>query len=115
MFAFRRLVAVVGVLRDKDARGILAELEPVVDEVVVTASGSPRAMGVDKLAAVARDVVGEERLRVEPRLPDAIEAAVAMAEEVSPGADRISGAGVVITGSVATAGEARTLFAREPQ
>ncbi len=114
-FAFRRLVAVVGVLRDKDARGILAELEPVVDEVVVTTNGSPRAMGVDELAAVARDVVGEERLHVEPRLPDAIEAAVAMAEEVSAGAERISGAGVVITGSVATAGVARTLFAREPQ
>ncbi|MGH4026638.1 MAG: bifunctional tetrahydrofolate synthase/dihydrofolate synthase [Pseudonocardiaceae bacterium] len=114
-FAFRKLVAVVGVLSDKDARGILAELEPVVDEVVVTAGSSPRAMAVDELAATAREVIGEERLQVEAHLPDAIETAVAMAEEVDPDADRISGAGVVITGSVTTAGQARTLFGREPQ
>ncbi|MGH3889912.1 MAG: bifunctional tetrahydrofolate synthase/dihydrofolate synthase [Pseudonocardiaceae bacterium] len=114
-FAFRRLVAVVGVMRDKDVAGILTELAPVVDEVVVTASGSRRAMDVDKLAAVAREVVGEQRLRVVPRLPEAIEVAVASAEEVAPGKDRVSGAGVVITGSVAMVGEARTLFGRQPQ
>jgi dihydrofolate synthase/folylpolyglutamate synthase len=114
-FAFRRLLAVVGVMRDKDVAGILAELAPVVDEVVVTASSSRRAMDVDELAAVAREVVGEQRLRVEPRLPEAIETAVASAEEIAPGQDRSSGAGVVITGSVAMVGEARTLFGREPQ
>ena len=32
-FSFRRLVAVVGVLEDKDARGLLEVLEPVVDVV----------------------------------------------------------------------------------
>ena len=42
-FAFARLVAVLGVMRDKDARGMLAELEPVVHEVVVTANSSPRS------------------------------------------------------------------------
>jgi len=40
---------------------------------------------------------------------------LSLAEEIAPGADHISGAGVVITGSVTTAGEARTLFGREPQ
>jgi dihydrofolate synthase / folylpolyglutamate synthase len=112
-FAFRRLLVVVGVMRDKDVAGILAELAPVVDEVVVTAGISRRAMDVDELAAVAREVVGQQRLRVEPRLPEAIEAAIASAEEVAPGQDR--SAGVVITGSVAMVGEARTLFGRQPQ
>ncbi|MGQ0718863.1 MAG: bifunctional tetrahydrofolate synthase/dihydrofolate synthase [Pseudonocardiales bacterium] len=114
-FGFRRLVAVLGVMRDKDAASILAELEPVIDEIVVTASSSRRAMDVDKLAAVAREVIGEDRLRVEPRLPAAIESAIASAGEVAPGQDRISGAGVVITGSVALIGEARTLSGRQPQ
>ena len=109
------VLAVVGVMRDKDVAGILAELAPVVDEVVITAGSSGRAMEVDELAAVAREVVGQQRLRVEPRLPEAIEAAVASAEEVAPGQDRSSGAGVVITGSVAMVGEARTLFGRQPQ
>jgi dihydrofolate synthase / folylpolyglutamate synthase len=114
-FAFRGLLAVVGVMRDKDVAGILAELAPVVDEVVITAGSSVRAMDVDELAAVAREVVGQQRLRVEPRLPEAIEVAIASAEEVTPGQDRNSGGGVVITGSVAMVGEARTLFGRQPQ
>ena len=114
-FSFRRLVAVVGVMRDKDARGILAELEPVIDKVVVTVSSSARAMDINELAEAARDVFGESRLRVQRRLPDAIEAAIASAAEGATDPDRISGAGVVITGSVAMVGEARTLFGREPQ
>jgi dihydrofolate synthase/folylpolyglutamate synthase len=114
-FSFRRLVAVVGVMRDKDARGILAELEPVIDEVVVTVSSSARAMDINDLAEAARDVFGESRLRVQRRLPDAIEAAIASAAEGATDPDRISGAGVVITGSVAMVGEVRTLFGREPQ
>ena len=40
-------------MRDKDVRGILAELEPVLAEVVVTANSSPRAMDPDELAALA--------------------------------------------------------------
>lgn len=113
-FAFRRVVAVVGMLRDKDARGILTELEPVVDDVVVTRNSSPRAMDVDELAGVAADAVGEDRLRVEPRLDDAIEAAVGLAEDVEVGDEPLAGAGVLITGSVVTVGEARTLLGREP-
>jgi dihydrofolate synthase/folylpolyglutamate synthase len=114
-FSFTRLVAVVAVMKDKDARGILAELEPVIDEVVVSVSGSSRAMDVDDLAEAARDTFGEARLRVQRRLPDAIEEAIASATEGERDPDRISGAGVVITGSVAMVGEARTLFGREPQ
>jgi dihydrofolate synthase/folylpolyglutamate synthase len=114
-FSFTRLVAVVAVMRDKDARGILAELEPVIDEVVVTVSSSTRAMDVNDLAEAARDVFGASRLQVQHRLPDAIEAAIASATEGATDPDRISGAGVVITGSVAMVGEARTLFGREPQ
>ena len=87
----------------------------MIDEVVVTVSSSSRAMDVDDLAEAVRDVFGESRLRVQARLPDAIEAAIASASGVDPDPDRISGAGVVITGSVAMVGEARTLFGREPQ
>src|SRR2546421_5383857 len=35
-FGFHRIVAVLAVLADKDARGMLEQLEPVVDAVVVT-------------------------------------------------------------------------------
>jgi dihydrofolate synthase/folylpolyglutamate synthase len=118
-FSFRTLIGVVGVMQDKDARSILAELEPVVDQIIITTSSSPRAMDPADLAAVAREIFDESRLQVEYRLAGAIETAVALASTVEPGADpdsgRISGSGVVITGSVALVGEARTLFGRELQ
>ena len=61
-FAFTHLVAVVAVLGDKDARAMLEVLEPAVAQVVVTQNGSPRAMPVDDLAALAEDVFGEDRV-----------------------------------------------------
>jgi dihydrofolate synthase/folylpolyglutamate synthase len=113
-FDFRKLIAVVGVMSDKDAHGILDALEPVVAEVVLTANTSQRAMPADDLAAVARDVFGPDRIVVEPRLDDAIETAVGLAEEVGEPGEPLSGAGVVVTGSVVTVGEARALFGKEP-
>lgn len=114
-FAFRRLVAVVGMMRDKDARGILAELEPAVDEVVLTAASSSRAMHIDDLAAAAWELFDDSRVVIEQRLPDAIDTAIALATAAVGDADPVSGAGVVITGSVAMVGQARTLFGHDPQ
>jgi dihydrofolate synthase/folylpolyglutamate synthase len=111
-FGFRRLIGVVAVLRDKDVTGMLEALEPVLDEVVVTRNGSPRALDVDELAAVAVGVFGGERVTVETRLDDAIEQAVQMAEEVDEEGASLAGGGVVVTGSVVTAGEARVLFGK---
>jgi dihydrofolate synthase/folylpolyglutamate synthase len=108
-FRFTRLVGVVGAMRDKDVRGILAELEPVLHEVVVTANSSPRAMDADELGALATEVFGAERVSVEPVLRVAVEQAGELAEEAGE-----SGVGVIVTGSVVTAGEARALFGKEP-
>ncbi|HEX8498187.1 MAG TPA: folylpolyglutamate synthase/dihydrofolate synthase family protein [Actinomycetales bacterium] len=104
-FSFRRLVGVVGVLRDKDAAGMLEVLEPVLDEVVVTASTSARATDPEDLAAAARDVFGDDRVHVVRSLPDALELAVTLAEQ-----DGEVGAGVLVTGSVTMAAEVRTLM-----
>ena len=113
-FSFRRLVAVVAVLGDKDVRGILSELEPVVEEIVLTRNSSPRALDPDELAGMAKDIFGPDRIVVEPRLDNAVETAIQMAEETEDPAESVSGGGVVITGSVVTAGEARALFGKEP-
>ncbi len=111
-FAFRKLVGVVGVMRDKDAAGILSALEPVLAEVVITTNSSERAMDPTGLADVATEVFGVDRVSVYPRLDDAVEAAIGLAEEDAE--EPLSGVGVVITGSVVTAGEARALFGKEP-
>ena len=107
-FDFRRLIAVVAMLADKDVRGMLEKLEPAVDEIVVTQNSSPRAMSPDELAREAVAVFGAERVAVEPHLGDAVETAVRLAEESPDGL--ITGAGVLVTGSVVTAGDARELL-----
>lgn len=113
-FDFRKLVGVVAVLADKDAAGILEALEPVVDEIVVTTNGSPRALDVDSLANLAVQRFGDERVVTADTLPDALETAIALAEEASEAGEMVSGAGVVVTGSVVTAGAARSLFGKNP-
>ncbi|MBJ7338923.1 folylpolyglutamate synthase/dihydrofolate synthase family protein [Mycolicibacterium sp.] len=110
-FDFRHLVGVVSVMGDKDVDGILAALEPAFDQIVVTHNGSPRAMDVEGLALRAEEHFGPDRVITAQTLPDAIETATALAEE---GDDGFSGSGIVITGSVFTAGAARTLFGRDP-
>lgn len=107
-FDFRQLVGVLSVLGGKDARAMLELLEPVVDQLVITQNSSPRVMPADDLAAIAVQIFGADRVTVEPRLDDAIEAAVALAEENADGV--LAGSGVLVTGSVVTAGEARTLL-----
>jgi dihydrofolate synthase / folylpolyglutamate synthase len=107
-FSFRRLIAVFAALEGKDVAGMLRTLEPAVDEIVVTENSSPRGMSADDLAEIAVDVFGPERVTVEPRLDNALETAVNLSEENAD--DVLSGAGVIVTGSVVTAGEARTLL-----
>lgn len=107
-FNFTKLVGVVGVLGDKDAEGILAALEPLLAEVVITRSSSPRAVEPDDLGDIAVGVFGSDRVVVEPSLPDALELAVTAAEESGD----LGGVGVLVTGSVTVVGEARSLLRR---
>ena len=107
-FAFSHLVGVVAVMADKDALGILSALSGVLDEVVITQSSSPRAMPADDLAAIALQVFDEEQIEVTPSFADALDAAVRLAEE----ADTYAASGVIVTGSVVTAGQAKALFGR---
>jgi dihydrofolate synthase/folylpolyglutamate synthase len=113
-FDFRFLVGVISVMADKDVDGILAALEPAFDQVIVTHNGSSRAMDVDALAWRAEERFGPERVITASTLPDAIEIATALVEEAGND-DGFTGAGMVITGSVFTAGAARTLFGRDPE
>jgi dihydrofolate synthase / folylpolyglutamate synthase len=109
-FPFTKLVGVVAVPEDKDVTGLLAELEPILTDIVLTRNSSPRSMDPDELRDLAAEIFGEDRVRTSQRLDDAIELAVELADEVSDD-DLPGGGGVLITGSVVTAGDARLLLA----
>jgi folylpolyglutamate synthase/dihydropteroate synthase len=112
-FSFSALIAVLSISADKDIPGILDELEPVATQVVATRNAAGRAMDAEDLADAAQAVFGADRVTVAPHLDEAIEVAVALADEAD--ADDGGGPGgalVLIAGSVITAGEARTLLTR---
>ena len=113
-FDFRFLVGVVSVMGDKDVSGILAALEPVFDRIVVTHNGSPRALDVESLELAAQQLFGPDRVIAAENLRDAIDTATALVDDADAEGEAFAGTGIVITGSVVTAGAARTLFGRDP-
>ncbi|WP_306232821.1 bifunctional folylpolyglutamate synthase/dihydrofolate synthase [Agrococcus beijingensis] len=96
-FGLERVTLVLGVLAGKDASGVLRALEPVIDEVIVTQSTSERAMDADALAAQAVEVLGADRVLVEPDLGTAVETARESATD--------RGGAVVVTGSITLLGD----------
>ena len=96
-------------MADKDARGLLQVFEEIMNAVVITqVASTSRGMPAEQLAELAAEIFGAERVQVAPRLDDAIDVAVSLAEESGVGLP-----GVLITGSVVAVGEARALLGRK--
>jgi dihydrofolate synthase / folylpolyglutamate synthase len=86
----RPRVAVIGVLEDKDAAGMLGELLPRVDRAIYTRSANPRSLSPGTLGSLAQKLGGPPSEAVaDPR------AAVARARELAG----LDGA-VLATGSI---------------
>lgn len=109
-FSFSPLVGVVGIMADKDVDEILRAFEPVMAQIVCTQNNDERAMPAAELADIAEGVFGADRVRLAKRLPDALELAIAMAEAGEDYGDALGSGGVLVTGSVVTAGEARAML-----
>jgi dihydrofolate synthase / folylpolyglutamate synthase len=108
-FTFARLTGVFAASGDKDVAGILAELEPLLTDIVVTRNSSDRSVDPEAAAELAAEIFGEDRVQQAERLDDAIEIAVALADEAVAETGPGTG-GVLVTGSVITAGDARRLL-----
>ena len=108
-FNFDEIVAVVGVFGDKDAVGILQELEPIVDHIIVTQSSSVRALPSSTLEEVATEIFGVDRVSEVSELFTALDRAVNDAKRPLS-EDTV---GIIVTGSVVTVGEARTYLRKK--
>ncbi len=91
-----RPLVLLGMLADKDARGVVSALAPHVAGFVCTAPDSPRAMPAEDLAAVVADVTGVPCGTVPLSCVDAA--------WVSENAT----SGLLVTGSLYTVGRVRT-------
>ena len=106
-FDFELVVGVISVLADKDVAGILKNLSAVLDYLVITENDSSRVMKPNLLAKLATEFFKEEQIEIIGDMNSAITYAiekVALFNQVNEGVGA-----VVITGSVATAGMARSI------
>ena len=100
--AYRRLVLVIGILHDKDYRGILTELVPLAERVIVTRPQYTRAMDIQALLSEV------QRLHGAVVTAETVDDAIARARETA-GADDL----ILVTGSLYVVGEARAVLVRE--
>lgn len=101
---FEQVWLVLGVLDDKDARGIIEALDSVVAGFVCTQSGSDRALPAQELADLASALVGSGRVEVEPTLSAAIETAKTRCGPTDA---------IIVTGSITLVGDTITLARSE--
>ena len=111
-FTFSPLIGVIGVMGDKDHEGLLAAFEPHLAHLVCTQNSTDRALPARRLAEAAVEIFGEDRVTVAPRLSDALDQAAALAEAGEAFGDPLGSGAVLVTGSVVTVGEARSLLVR---
>ncbi len=110
-FTFDEVIGVVAIFGDKDASGVLRELEPFLNSVIVTQSSSSRAMPVEELEKIAVSIFGKDRVFPVVSLGAALDRAVEKAKR--PLSDE--SVGVVVAGSVVTVGESRTYLRKKFQ
>ena len=108
-FTFDEVIGIFAPMADKDVPGILLELEQIMDYIIVTGNSSPRAMQISELEKMAQEFFGADRVFAADSLSSGIEKAMTDANrplsEVS--------IGILITGSVVSVGEARTIIRKK--
>jgi dihydrofolate synthase/folylpolyglutamate synthase len=102
-FAFDRVMFVLGILGDKDYRGMLSELARVPCDVIATQAKSVRSVSPTDLVAAAQEI--ELPCTAIDDVGDAVKAAITTARPADL---------VCITGSHYVVGEARTLLVGAP-
>ena len=110
-FDFERVVGVYSAMGDKDIEGVLGEVEPYLDSIVITQMPGPRAKPAEEIAQIAREVFGADRVDVQEEILEAIATAVNLGES---GDESAPATGVVVFGSVLLAGEVLRLMDIRP-
>ena len=110
-FDFERVVGVYSAMGDKDIEGVLGEVEPYLDSIVITQMPGTRAKPAEEIAQIAREVFGSDRVDVQEDILEAIATAVNLGES---GDESAPATGVVVFGSVLLAGEVLRLMDIRP-
>ena len=109
-FSFEPVIGVMGMMADKDVEGVLAAFEPHLSHLICTQNSTDRSLPAAELGRTAVGVFGEDRVSVVPDLAEAIDRAATLAEAGEALGATMGAGAVLVTGSVVTVGEARTML-----
>lgn len=104
------IVGVFAAMADKEVEQMLGVLEPVLDAIVVTNLSNPRALPIEDAREIAEDVFGEERVREEYDLLEAVDMAASLAESLNK--EEMTAPAVLTIGSIELASRVRELFGK---
>jgi dihydrofolate synthase/folylpolyglutamate synthase len=104
-FDFDELAVVLGVLGDKDAHGIVAELAAVATRFYVTQSSSERSVAADRLVEIVEETVAAGEVGEFPDAASAFEAARAWAADAPRRAVIVTGSITLVADALAAAAE----------
>jgi len=114
----KKIILVLGIMGDKDARGIMEPLLPLASEIIFTSPAYSRSASPEKLAGIAASL-GFFDVRIAPTMKDAVEMAIEIGLS-----DKRQGLGnlphnpspaplILITGSFYTIGEAKEVLGQK--
>jgi dihydrofolate synthase/folylpolyglutamate synthase len=116
---YKGIILVLGIMGDKDARGIMEPLLPLASEIILTAPAYSRSASPEKLAGIAASL-GFFDVRIAPTMKNAVEMAIEdSCKTINPplppftkgGDGGINGSSlIVVTGSFYTIGEAKEVL-----
>ncbi|MEW6418961.1 MAG: folylpolyglutamate synthase/dihydrofolate synthase family protein [Nitrospirota bacterium] len=125
---YKRIILILGIMGDKDIKGIMEPLLPLASEIVLTSPDYERAASPAKLAEATASL-GFSQVRIAPTVRNAIEMAIKESQQSNPplppftkgGSVEINNSSlitrhsslIVITGSFYTIGEAKEVIGQK--
>lgn len=107
---YKRIILILGIMGDKDIKGIMEPLLPLASEIILTSPSYSRAASPEKLADIAASL-GFSDVLTAPTVKDAIETAIKDRSNYSLHTPH--SALIVITGSFYTTGEAKEVLGQK--
>jgi dihydrofolate synthase / folylpolyglutamate synthase len=108
---YKKIIIILGIMADKDIKGIMEPLLPLASEVILTAPSYSRAASPEHLADIAHSL-GFSEVQIAPTVKDAVEMGMKTGLR-----DEDNGSGklplILITGSFYTIGEAKEVLGQK--
>ncbi len=100
----KKIVAVLGIFSDKDYLGILKNIVPFADQIIITMANNPRATPTHILAREAGRYINPDKIIEKTTVDAAIQESIRIAKKDSV---------ICVTGSLYTVGEAKAYFLKK--